>query len=59
MTDQPRQVLPSAHSYSVGVPGKSTFAAEYPARTYPSQPFDASLVRTFAWFGAVMGRWPF
>jgi len=34
---------PSAFSYSVGVPEEETYAAEYPARTFPCQRFDAAL----------------
>jgi len=36
-------MLPSAFSYSVGVPEDDSFAAEYPARTLPYQRFDAAL----------------
>jgi hypothetical protein len=34
---------PSTSPYSVGVPKAGSFAAEYPARTYPCQRFDAAL----------------
>jgi hypothetical protein len=36
-------ILPSAFSYNVGVPEEFSFAAEYPARTFPCQRFDAAL----------------
>jgi len=36
-------VEPSAFSYSVSVPEEIHFAAQYPARTYPCQRFDAAL----------------
>jgi hypothetical protein len=36
-------ILPSAFSYSVGIPEDLSFAAEYPARTFPCQRFDAAL----------------
>jgi hypothetical protein len=36
-------MLPSAFSYSVGVQKDISFAAEYPARTFPCQRFDAAL----------------
>ena len=29
------RVLPSAFSYSVGIPKQSSYAAEYPAHTFP------------------------
>ena len=38
-----RPVWPSASPYSVGTPEEGSFAAEYPARTYPCQRFDAAL----------------
>jgi hypothetical protein len=34
---------PSAFSYSVGVLEEVPYAAEYPARTFPCQRFDAAL----------------
>jgi hypothetical protein len=34
---------PSAFSYSVGIPEEGSYAAEYPARTFPCQRFDAIL----------------
>jgi hypothetical protein len=34
---------PSASSYGVGVPEDDPYAAEYPARTFPCQRFDAAL----------------
>jgi Carboxypeptidase regulatory-like domain len=37
------RMRPSASPYSVGVPEKCTFAAEYPARTYPCQRFGVAL----------------
>src|SRR5262249_14193880 len=37
------RMRPSASPYSVGVPEECTFAAEYPARTYPCQRFDDAL----------------
>ena len=33
----------SLSAYSVGVPGEVAYAAEYPARTFPCQRFDAAL----------------
>ena len=39
---------PSAFSSSVGVPEEGTFAAQYPARTYPCQRFDAVLAGSSA-----------
>jgi hypothetical protein len=36
-------MLPSAFSYSVGIPEELSYAAEYPARTFPCQRFDAAL----------------
>ena len=36
-------MLPSATPYSVGIPEELSFAAEYPARTFPCQRFDAAL----------------
>lgn len=38
-----RQVLPSAFLYSVGISKESTFAAAYPACTYPCQRFGIAL----------------
>src|SRR5713101_545098 len=38
-----RPVLPSAHPYGVGIPNLASYAAEYPARTYPCQRFDVAL----------------
>jgi hypothetical protein len=43
-----RPVWPSAYSYNVGVPEGDSFAAEYPARTYPCQRFDAFLADSSA-----------
>ena len=37
------RMLPSASPYSVGIPELGHFAAEYPARTFPCQRFDAAL----------------
>jgi hypothetical protein len=34
---------PSASPYGVGVPEVCSYAAEYPARTFPCQRFDAAL----------------
>jgi hypothetical protein len=34
---------PSASPYRVGVPELLSYAAEYPARTFPCQRFDAAL----------------
>src|SRR5467141_173676 len=39
---------PSASPYSVGVPEEGTYAAEYPARTFPCQRFDAALASSSA-----------
>jgi hypothetical protein len=39
---------PSAYSYSIGVPENATFAAEYPARTFPCQRFVAALTSSSA-----------
>jgi hypothetical protein len=36
-------MLPSAFSYSVGIPEELSYAAQYPARTFPCQRFDAAL----------------
>ncbi len=36
-------MVPSASPYGVGVPEDDSFAAEYPARTFPCQRFDAAL----------------
>ena len=36
-------MVPSASSYGVGIPEDISFAAEYPARTFPYQRFDAAL----------------
>src|SRR5947209_2549888 len=33
---------PSASPYGVGVPEEGSYAAEYPARTFPCQRFDAA-----------------
>lgn len=38
-----RAVLPSAFLYSVGAPDIQHFAAQYPARRFPCQRFDAAL----------------
>jgi hypothetical protein len=38
-----RAVLPSAFLYSVGAPDIQHFAAQYPARRFPCQRFDADL----------------
>jgi hypothetical protein len=43
-----RPMLPSASSDSVGVPKLVSFAAEYPARTYPSQRFATFLAESHA-----------
>jgi len=48
---------PSASPYSVGVPEEGTYAAEYPARTFPCQRFDAALASSSAWLGADVGRY--
>jgi hypothetical protein len=37
-----RPMLPSASSYGVGIPKEGSFAAEYPARTFPCQRFVAA-----------------
>ncbi len=34
---------PSAFSYSVGVPEEGSYAAQYPARTFPCQRFDVGV----------------
>ena len=39
---------PSAFSYSVGVPEEFSYAAEYPARTFPCQRFDAAFASSSA-----------
>jgi hypothetical protein len=49
------RVQPSAFSYSVGVPKPSSYAAEYPARTFPCPRFDAALASGSAGLGAVVG----
>jgi hypothetical protein len=36
-------MLPSASSYNVGVPKEGSYAAQYPARTFPYQRFSAAL----------------
>jgi hypothetical protein len=36
-------MVPSAFSYSVGIPEGEPYAAEYPARTLSYQRFDAAL----------------
>ena len=36
-------VGPSASPYSVGVPEEGSYAAEYPAHTFPCQRFDVTL----------------
>jgi hypothetical protein len=36
-------VLPSAFLYSVGAPDIQHYAAQYPARRFPCQRFDAAL----------------
>jgi len=43
-----RPVLPSACPYSVGIPKRHNFVAEYPARMYPCQRFDAVLTNRSA-----------
>jgi hypothetical protein len=43
-----RSVLPSAFSYSVGIPKQVPFAAQYPARTFPCQRFAAFLADSSA-----------
>jgi hypothetical protein len=37
-----QRVVPSAFSYTVGIPEDSSFAAEYPARTGLCQRFDVT-----------------
>ena len=39
---------PSASPYSVGIPEEDSYAAEYPARTFPCQRFDAALTSSSA-----------
>jgi hypothetical protein len=39
---------PVAFFYSVGVPEGSSYAAEYPDRTFPGQRFDAALASSSA-----------
>jgi hypothetical protein len=39
---------PSASPYSVGAPEGKRFAAEYPARTFPDQRFEAALTSGLA-----------
>jgi hypothetical protein len=41
-------MVPSAYSYSVGIPEEGSYAAEYPARTFPYQRFDAALASSSA-----------
>jgi hypothetical protein len=36
-------MVPSAYPHCVGAPEMGSFAAQYPARTYPCQRFDAAL----------------
>ena len=50
------RVLPSAFSYSVGIPEGLSFAAQYPARTFPYPRFDAALANGSAGLGATVGR---
>jgi hypothetical protein len=50
------QMLPSALSYSVGIPEELSFAAQYPARTFPYPRFDATLAGGSAGPGAIVGR---
>ena len=54
-----RQVVPSASSYGVGVPEGVSFAAEYPAHTFPCQRFVAALSSSSASLGAGVGRYSF
>jgi len=49
------RVLPSAFSYSVGIPKQSSYAAEYPAHMFPCPRFDAALASGSAGLGAVVG----
>ena len=49
-------VWPSASPYSVGTPEERTFAAEYPARSYPDRRFDSVLTDDVARLGAGVGR---
>lgn len=49
-------VWPSAYSYSVGTPEETTFAAEYPARSYPGRRFSLALTDDAARLGAGVGR---
>ena len=48
-------MLPSAFSYSAGIPEELSYAAQYPARTFPCQRFDAALASGSAGLGAVVG----
>lgn len=50
------RMLPSAFSYSVGIPEQLSFAAQYPARTSPCPRFVATLARDNAGLGAAVGR---
>jgi hypothetical protein len=43
-----RVTLADVFSYSVGVPEEDPYAAEYPARTFPCQRFDAALASSSA-----------
>jgi hypothetical protein len=54
-----RPVWPSASPYSVGTPKERSFAAVYPARTYPYRRFGPALTSTAARLGAGVGRYPF
>jgi hypothetical protein len=40
-----RPILPSAYLHSVGVPEGDSYAAQYPARTFPCRRFDTALLR--------------
>lgn len=43
-----RPVVPSDYPYSVGIPDQASFAAQYPACTYPCQRFSHPLAGTAA-----------
>jgi hypothetical protein len=51
-----RRMWPSAFPYSVGVPEKRSFAAEYPARTFPCPRFGTAPTSGSAGLGAIVGR---
>ncbi len=50
---------PSASPDNVGVPEQDSFAAAYPARTYPYRRFGVSLAGLTARLGAGVDRYSF